>query len=126
MLIIGHRGASGYEPENTLAAFKKAMNMGCHGIELDVQMTKDGELVVIHDHTLDRTTTGTGYVAERELKELQLLDAGSWYGSQFEGNRIPTLDATFEIIPKGTLVNVEIKNELRDQRAIEKKSIICY
>src|SRR5438270_9435891 len=82
--IYAHRGASGYAPENTLKAFKLAVDKGADGIECDVQLTKDNELVVIHDPILDRTTNGTGWVRDFTLKELRTLDAG-------DGQKIPTL-----------------------------------
>ena len=76
-IVLGHRGASGYAPENTLEAFKLAMDMGADGFELDVHLSKDGELVVIHDETVDRTTDGTGFVGEMTLAELKALDASN-------------------------------------------------
>lgn len=76
--VVAHRGASGYAPENTFAAFDKAVQMGADYIELDVHRSKDGELVVIHDSTVDRTTDGSGKVGELTVEELNALDAGSW------------------------------------------------
>lgn len=106
-LVIAHRGASGTSPENTLAAFRRAEALGAEMIELDVQLSRDGEVVVIHDWTLDRTTTGTGAVGERSLTELKALDAGSWFGSSFKGERVPTLA---EVLASVRLaVNVELK-----------------
>ena len=78
-LVIAHRGASGYAPENTMPAFEKALEMGAEGIELDVHLTKDGEIVVIHDHTIDRTSNGTGMVGQFTLEEIKQLDFGSWF-----------------------------------------------
>jgi len=121
MLLIGHRGASGYEPENTLSAFQKAIVMKCDGIELDVHMSKDHELVVIHDETLERTTSGDGFVSEKELHELQSLDAGGWYGQMHVGSSIPTLESVFQLIPKGLLINVEIKGKSDEAWTIEKR-----
>ncbi len=89
---IAHRGASGYAPENTLAAFDKAVAMKAEFIELDVQMSKDGHLVVIHDPTVDRTTNGRGKVKDLTLAEIKKLDAGSWFDKRFAGERIPTLE----------------------------------
>ncbi|MBD5071934.1 glycerophosphodiester phosphodiesterase, partial [Xanthomonas citri pv. citri] len=80
MYIIAHRGASGYAPENTIAAFDLAVKMNADMIELDVQLTKDRQIVVIHDDRVDRTTNGSGFVKDFTLEELQKLDAGSWYG----------------------------------------------
>lgn len=93
---VAHRGASGYAPENTIAAFDKAVEMKADYIEIDVQRSKDGELVLIHDTTVDRTTDGTGKVGDLTFKELSALDAGSWKGEQFIGEKIPTFDEILE------------------------------
>ena len=90
-LIIAHRGASSYAPENTMAAFDLALQMGARHLELDVHLTRDDHLVIIHDDTVDRTTNGTGPVASQTLAALQALDAGAWFGEAFVGARIPTL-----------------------------------
>src|SRR5262245_39778718 len=90
-LIIAHRGASSYAPENTMAAFDLALQMGACHLELDVHLTRDDHLIVIHDDTVDRTTSGTGPVATQTLAALQTLDAGAWFGEAFAGARIPTL-----------------------------------
>ena len=89
---IAHRGASAYAPENTIAAFDKAVEMKADYIEIDVQRSKDGKLVVIHDTTVDRTTDGSGKVGNLTFNELRNLDAGSWKGKQFAGAQIPTFD----------------------------------
>ncbi len=90
-MAIAHRGASSYAPENTPAAYDLAVEMGATHIELDVHLTADGEVVVIHDDLLDRTTNGHGPVAERTLAELRALDAGAWFAPEFARQRIPTL-----------------------------------
>ncbi len=90
--VIAHRGASSYAPENTLAAFDLAIQMGVSHIELDVHFTRDGHVVVIHDETVDRTTNGSGPVTSHALAALQGLDAGSWFGGKFAGQRIPTFE----------------------------------
>jgi glycerophosphoryl diester phosphodiesterase len=90
-LIVAHRGASSYAPENTVAAFDLALQMGASHLELDVHLTRDDHLVVIHDDTVDRTTNGTGPVAGQTLAALQALDAGAWFGEAFAGARIPML-----------------------------------
>lgn len=90
MVNVAHRGASGHAPENTIAAYDKAFEMKADYIEIDVQMTKDGKLVSIHDTTIDRTTNGTGSVVDYTLEELRQLDAGSWFGEEFVGEQIPT------------------------------------
>ncbi len=110
--IWAHRGASAYAPENTLAAFALAREMGAHGVELDVQMTADGRIVVIHDETLDRTTDGTGPVGWHTLDELKALDASAGM-IPFSGEKIPTLDEVFELLDgSGMVVNVELKNSV--------------
>lgn len=87
---VAHRGASGYAPENTIAAYDKAVEMKADYIEIDVQRSKDGELVLIHDTTVDRTTDGTGKVGELTFQQLRALDAGNWKGDSFHGEKIPT------------------------------------
>ena len=109
-LIIAHRGASAAAPQNTLAAFRKAMELGADGVELDVQLSADGAVVVIHDFTVDKTTDGAGRVAIKTLAELEALDAGAKFSPQFAGERIPTLGQVFEALQGKLLVNVELKD----------------
>jgi glycerophosphoryl diester phosphodiesterase len=109
-LIIAHRGASAVAPQNTLAAFRKAMELGADGVELDAQLSADGVVVVIHDFTVDKTTDGTGDVATKTLAELEALDAGARFAPQFAGERIPTLAQVFETLEGKLLVNVELKD----------------
>lgn len=117
--IWGHRGASAYAPENTLAAFALARTMGAHGVELDVQLTADGRLVCIHDETLDRTTDGHGWVQDHTLDEIGRLDASAGM-SEYAGERVPTLDEVFELLAgTGMYVNVELKNSLRPYPGME-------
>ena len=106
-LIIAHRGASGTCPENTLVAFARAAALGAHMVELDVQLTRDGAVVVMHDWTLERTTDGSGAVCDRTLAEIRGLDAGAWFGSAFRGTRVPTLAEVLAAV--GLPVNVELK-----------------
>lgn len=108
-LIFAHRGASKAAPENTLPAFEAAMRLGADGVELDVQYSSDGALVIIHNATLEKTSDGTGRVTEHTLSELRALDAGSWFGATFAGTRIPTLDEAFGLMKGKLLVNVELK-----------------
>jgi glycerophosphoryl diester phosphodiesterase len=108
-LNIAHRGASGHAPENTFAAFDKAMEMKADYFELDVQMSKDGHLVVIHDTIVDRTTDGTGEVKDLTLQELKRLDAGKWYGPEFAGERIPTLEEVLDRYRGKIGILIEIK-----------------
>jgi glycerophosphoryl diester phosphodiesterase len=108
-LNIAHRGASALAPENTIAAFERAVELGAGVIELDLHMSQDGELVVIHDDTLDRTTDGRGPVHERSLEELKRLDAGRWFGPAFAGQRIPRLDEVLDRIAGKVPLALEIK-----------------
>ena len=110
-VVIGHRGASAYYPENTMSAFKAAYDMGAEMIELDILLSKDGIPVVIHDETLDRTTNGTGFVADYTLKELRKLDAGHWFGQEHSGEQIPTLEEVIEFAKGKIALNIEIKTE---------------
>jgi glycerophosphoryl diester phosphodiesterase len=91
-LIIGHRGAMGYAPENTLLSFEEALRRGADLIEMDVQLTNDGEVVVMHDTSVDRTTDGTGFVRDLTLKKLKGFDAGAWYGPDSAKEYVPSLD----------------------------------
>ena len=122
MLILGHRGARGHAPENTMASFQAALDMGVDGIELDVQMTKDGKVVVCHDHSLERTSNGSGWLVEHTREELRALDFGSWFSPQFAGEKIPTLREVLQwAAPTRLIVNVEIKNGPVIYEGIEEK-----
>ncbi|HHW56390.1 MAG TPA: glycerophosphodiester phosphodiesterase [Clostridia bacterium] len=123
-LVIAHRGDSKNAPENTLASFKRTLEMEADGIELDVQLTKDGQLVVIHDERVDRTTDGIGFVKDFTLKELKRLDAGIKFDKKFSGERVPTLYEVFELIGhKNFLVNIEIKSGIVLYPGIEEKLV---
>jgi len=108
--VVAHRGASGYAPENTLAAFSKAINMGADYVELDVQLTLDEKVVVIHDPTLERTTNFIGKVSDFTLAELTKADAGSWFSESFRNERIPTLKQVLDVVKGHLQLNIEIKN----------------
>jgi len=123
MVVFAHRGASGEAPENTMASMKKAVDAGAKAVEFDVQLSKDNRLVVIHDYRVDRTTDGKGYVMRKTLEELKKLDAGSWYGGEYAGEKIPTLDEVVELLPGDTLLNIEIKSFMLDKRDIAKKVV---
>lgn len=111
--IIAHRGASGDAPENTLSAFRLAVEQGCHAIELDVRMSRDGHLVVCHDATVDRTTNGKGAIHRLTLHELQRLDAGGWFAPNYAGEGIPALEQVFQLLPAHIWVNIEVKHHYR-------------
>jgi glycerophosphoryl diester phosphodiesterase len=108
-LLIGHRGYPALCPENTLASFEGAMQAGCDMIELDVTLTKDRKVVVIHDDTLDRTTTGRGPVRGHALAEIKTLDAGSWFDARFASERVPELWEVMELTAGRCMLNIEIK-----------------
>lgn len=108
--IFAHRGASAYAPENTLAAFELALRQGADGIELDAKLTADGQVVVIHDQTVNRTTEGSGRVKDLTLAELRKLDAGSHFDVAFKGEPIPTLDEVLKAVGQMTILNIELTN----------------
>ena len=121
-LNIAHRGANAYAPGNTLAAFRLALEMGADGFELDVMLSADGHLVVIHDDTVDRTTDGSGPVQQKTLAELKALDAGARFDARFAGERIPTLQEVFDLVAGNrAFVNVEIKTDSLRGDGLEEK-----
>ena len=117
-LIIAHRGASALAPENTLAAFSRAIKDGAHAIELDVRRAGTGEIVVIHDSHLRRTTDSRGTIETTSFAELKNLSAGSWFHPSFADERIPTLENVFEILHRRVGVNIEIKPDRRSKNGI--------
>ncbi|MBN1479367.1 glycerophosphodiester phosphodiesterase [candidate division KSB1 bacterium] len=108
-LNIAHRGASGHAPENTMVAFQKAIELGADAVECDVQLTRDGIPVILHDYTLERTTNGAGFVLEKSLRKIKKVDAGVWYSSAFKGATIPTLAELLSFMQGKLLVNIELK-----------------
>lgn len=124
MDIVAHRGASGYCPENTMAAFKKAIEVNADSIELDIRLSKDGVPVICHDAKIKRTSNGTGYIHELTLEELKQYDFGSWYGAEYAEERIPTLEEVLVLL-KGhdVMLNIEIKNGPVIQENIEKEML---
>lgn len=124
--LFGHRGYSGNYPENTMLAFQKAIEAGADGIELDVQFSKDGKLVVIHDETLDRTTTGTGRVKDHTYEELCALDASFKFAGQYGVNRIPTLcEVLHYMSDKDAVTNIELKTGVFEYEGIEEAVLEC-
>ncbi len=108
--VIAHRGASAVAPENTMAAFRRAQAMGADCIETDLHLSRDGRLVIVHDATLERTTNGSGPVKNHTLAELRELDAGRWFGEDFAGERLPTIDELLEFAgPADLSLYLEIK-----------------
>lgn len=110
--IIGHRGGAAGYPENTLASFKKAVEIGADGVEFDVQLTADGEVVVIHDELIDRTMNGSGLVKDYKLSELRQLNVGEFYSPEFKEEKIPTLAEVLEVVKDLEVINIELKNYL--------------
>lgn len=110
-LVFGHRGVPWEAPANTLAGFRRACALGLAGVELDVQLCRTGEVVVIHDYTVDATTDGHGRVDSFPLPALRELDAGAWFGAAFAGERIPTLDEVIEETGPDLVLNIEVKSE---------------
>lgn len=118
ILNVAHRGASGYAPEHTLTSYKMGEQMHGDYIEVDLQMTKDGELIAMHDETLDRTTNGTGQVKDYTLEEIKKLDAGSWFNEkypekanpEYEGLKVPTLEEVFQTFGKNANYYIETKS----------------
>ena len=117
-LVIAHRGDIASAPENTLPAFLSAYERGADGIELDVRMTRDRELVVFHDRGLKRITGRRGLVSNATLDEVRALDVGGWFSPEFRGVQAPTLDEVFELLPSDYLINVEMKAVIHNMRFI--------
>ena len=121
-LIVGHRGVAGTHPENTMASIQQAIALGLDWIEVDVQPTKDGELVICHDHTIDRCSNGKGRVDSYTLADLKALDFGSWFDTQFSGELILTLDDLLHIAEQHNLgLNLEVKVDQHDSQAVVKQ-----
>ena len=120
-LIVAHRGSSAHAPENTRAAFELAAEQHADAIELDVDLTRDGHVIVMHDATIDRTTTGHGRVNDLTLEELRRVDAGAWKGPQFASERVPLLSEVFEAVGQRLLIDIEIKSTSRRSNGIEQR-----
>ena len=139
IMVAGHRGMKSFYPENTLLSFKKALESKVDMLEFDLNLTKDRQVVVIHDNTLERTTNGTGFVHDFTLREIKQLDAGKWFAAEFAGLKIPTLQEFCEFIaPYGELLlNVEIKEKthetvdlamqlLQEHSLLERSVFTCF
>ena len=109
--VIAHRGFSAEAPENTLVAIRRAIESRADMVEVDVTLSRDGRVILLHDETLDRTTTGTGRALDTSFRALRELDAGSWFASEFAGEKIPSLEEALELIRDRILLNIEIKGE---------------
>ncbi|WP_353989086.1 glycerophosphodiester phosphodiesterase [Pediococcus argentinicus] len=122
--VIAHRGSSGIRPENTIPAFIKAIEEGADGIETDVHLSKDGAMIIMHDETVDRTTNGTGRIFDKTLSELKQLDAGAYFGYEYLGTRIPTLQEAVELLIKMDFkgeFNLELKTDKIQYPGIEEQ-----
>ncbi|KZM50201.1 glycerophosphodiester phosphodiesterase family protein [Labrenzia sp. OB1] len=121
-VIVCHRGASLMAPENTIASLEKAIDIGADVVEFDVRPSRDGILYVLHDAEVDRTTSGTGRIADMNSADIDALDAGSWFGPEFAGERVPRLDAFLDTCKGRIATYVEIKEgdpaEIRDMLAV--------
>lgn len=123
-LILGHRGASAYAPDNTRAAFELAIQMGADGVETDIHVTKDGVPVIQHNYEIDRNSNGSGYVEEMTYEELLQFDFGSWKGEEFKGEKILTLDECLALAEKSMrLINLELKQTMHVDSMIVEKTL---
>lgn len=133
IIVVGHRGTVKFAPENTIAAFQKAIELGADLVEMDVRETKDGHLVLVHDATVNRTTDGRGAVAAMTLAEIKRLDAGSWFSADFKGERVPTLKEALAAIRGRALPDIDFKagtpqklvDILREEGPPEKLTLYC-
>ncbi|MFC1553587.1 glycerophosphodiester phosphodiesterase [candidate division KSB1 bacterium] len=118
--IVGHRGASGYAPENTIISIEKAIEMKSDYIEVDVQQTSDNKVILMHDNTLDRTSNGTGDINSKTYNDIKQLDAGSWFDEKFKNERIPLLSDVLDLVKGKTGIIIEIKTGSQIYPDIEK------
>ncbi|NLA77312.1 MAG: glycerophosphodiester phosphodiesterase [Clostridiales bacterium] len=121
--VIAHRGASKVCPQNTIPAFKKAVEMGADGFENDVHLTKDGRIVVCHNYNIDDTSTGSGYINDLTFDELRSYDFGSYFSPEFAGTKIPTLEEFLDVARDVELINIEIKGPRDGNLEIVKRTI---
>ena len=117
--VIAHRGFSAIAPENTLPAMQFAVDSGAEMVEFDVRITKDNQLVVIHDETVERTTNGKGLVSRHTLQELQTLDAGTWFSQTFSGTQVPSLNEVLQLCSGSVYMNIEIKTDEQSIDALD-------
>ncbi|MBD1371285.1 glycerophosphodiester phosphodiesterase [Hazenella sp. IB182357] len=121
---MAHRGFSAQYPENTMVAFEQARLAGADGFEIDVHLTKDGQIVVIHDEKVDRTTNGTGWIKDLTWEQIKELDSGSWFHSQFASEQIPSLQDVLQYVYRhGLMLNIELKNNIVPYPSLEEKLI---
>ncbi|MBT4096261.1 MAG: hypothetical protein HOM68_16430 [Gemmatimonadetes bacterium] len=123
IVVVAHRGDSGNHPENTRAAFEAAVALRVECIELDVHLSRDGELVIIHDDRVDRTSDGSGEVSDLTWSQIKTLDAGLWFGAAFAGERFLTLDEALELIPEPIRLNVHIKTSAETLESVTRSTV---
>jgi glycerophosphoryl diester phosphodiesterase len=131
--VVGHRGTVKFAPENTIPAFKTAIQYGADLLEMDIRETKDGTLIIMHDATVNRTTNGTGRVSEKTLSEVKQLDAGSWFSPEFKGVQVPTFEEVLEAIEGQALPDIDFKagtpgkliKILKDKGILGKVTLYC-
>jgi glycerophosphoryl diester phosphodiesterase len=109
--LCAHRGAMNTHPENTIVAFEAAVKAGAQMVELDVWLTKDRKMVIMHDETVNRTTNGSGKISDLTLAEIKKMDAGSWKSTKFKGGKVPTFEEALNVLPRNIWINVHIKGE---------------
>lgn len=119
-LILAHRGANKVAPQNTIPAFKKAVEFCSDGIETDVHLSLDGEIVICHNYTIDETSNGSGFIDEITLKELKKLDFGSYFSNDFKGVSLPTMTELLNVVKGMNLINIEIKPPRKDNDLVKK------
>lgn len=119
-LVLAHRGANKVAPQNTIPAFKKALEFNADGIETDVHLSKDGEIVICHNYTVDETSNGNGFVDEMTLAQLRKLDFGSYFNKDFSGVILPTLSELLDVVKEMALINIEIKPPRTDNDLVKK------
>ncbi len=119
-LVLAHRGANKVAPQNTIPAFKKALEFNADGIETDVHLSKDGEVVICHNYTVDETSNGNGFVDEMTLAQLRKLDFGSYFNKDFSGVTLPTLSELLDVVKEMALINIEIKPPRTDNDLVKK------
>lgn len=122
-MVIAHQGGSKLAPENTLSAFQNALKLGVDMVDIDVHLSKDGELIVMHDFSIEKTTNGTGEIKYLTLEELKKVDAGSWFDSRFTNERIPTLEETLALINSEKILFIEVKGGNSVYPGIEQKVV---
>ncbi len=120
--ILAHRGANRRAPQNTIPAFKAAIEHGADGVEFDVQMSSDGVLVICHNFTVDETSNGKGFVNEHTFEELRAMDFGTWFSEEFAGTQIPTLEETLDCVKDMEILNVEIKHPSKNKVEVVEKT----